>query len=176
MRLKKNLFSNRLVFRTLTKTDVGDQYLKWLRDKKITKFLEVRLQKQTKQTIRNNVNKHNCSSDSFLLGIFLKNQNLHIGNIKIYSISKYHKHCTIGILIGERQAHNQGYATESILRVSQFCKNNLNLKKISAGIYKNNIASRKAFQKAGFSVEAVQKRHRREGKKWVDSLLMAKKI
>lgn len=174
MKLKQPLFSDRLLLRVLTKSDVGENYIKWLRNKKTTKFLEARLQKQTREKIESYVEKCRKCRSTFLFGIFLKKKKIHIGNIKLCSISRHHKHCTIGILIGERQAHNQGYATESILCVVRFCKIKLKMKKVLAGLYKNNKASQKAFSKAGFFVEAVQKKHWKMGNKWVDGLLMAK--
>jgi ribosomal-protein-alanine N-acetyltransferase len=174
MKLDYSLFSKRLFFRTLTKKDVGEKYLNWLKDNKVTRFLETRFENQTKKEIITYVKKSIKSNDTLLLGIFLKDQNIHIGNIKICSISWHHKHCTLGILIGDRQAHNQGYATETILRISQFCRNRLKMQKVCAGLYKNNIASKKAFKKAGFIVEGVQKQHWKEQNKRVDGLLMAK--
>ena len=174
MKLLKPLISENLFFRTLTNKDVGAKYLKWLQDKRLTKYLEVRFEHQTKQKIKKYIEKCNKSYDTILIGIFLRKQKTHIGNIKICSISWHHKHCTVGILIGDRHAHNQGNATESISRITQFCRIQLKMKKVSAGLYKSNIPSHKAFRKSGFFIEAVLKKHWKEGKKWVDGLLMAK--
>jgi RimJ/RimL family protein N-acetyltransferase len=57
------------------------------------------------------------------------------------------------LLIGEVSEWGKGYATEAINLIVEFGEKKLSLKTFGAGCYSTNLASAKAFQKAGFCVE-----------------------
>ena len=91
-----------------------------------------------------------------MLGIYFKDK--HIGNIKA-EINPFHKTASIGILIGESDFHGQGIGYTAISLLSGYLFYTLKLHKINAGLYKSNIASFKAFEKAGFETEYTKKQH-----------------
>ena len=59
----------------------------------------------------------------------------------------------VGIMIGDRDSWGKGYASEAIKALSSYAFESLNLKKLTAGMYKENLGSQKAFLRSGFSVE-----------------------
>ena len=53
----------------------------------------------------------------------------------------------------------KGYAIEAILLLKHFAFENIGIKKLTAGMYSDNITSLRAFMKAGFSLEGILKSH-----------------
>lgn len=146
-----------VILKQLTTKNFNPDYLNWLNDKKINKYLEVRYKKQTKKSINQFINICKNSKNIKLFGIFLKSEKLHIGNIKIQITNYIHKRAEVGLLIGDKKAWGQGYGTEAIKLITQYAKKKLNLKKLYAGCYEENIGSKKAFLKAGWKIEGFQK-------------------
>jgi RimJ/RimL family protein N-acetyltransferase len=81
---------------------------------------------------------------------------IHVGNIKLGNINWTHSYGDIGLIIGQKDYFGLGIATESISLVTEFAFRHLGLHKVWCGIYKPNIGSIKAFQKAGFEIYAEE--------------------
>lgn len=145
--------TERLYLRTLKKDDASEGYLGWLKDEEITRYLEIRHSTQTIETIQSFVEKMRQSTEDLLLGIFIKDTDQHIGNIKLGPVSWRYKRAHIGIMIGEKDAWGKGYAPETINALCDYCKDDLGLRKVVAGAYISNQGSVKAFAKAGFDQE-----------------------
>jgi len=143
----KKVIGNKIFLKILSPDDVGEKYLTWMQDKEVTKFLESRWDEYSVKKLKEYVKKTNDSSDNFLFGIFLKENNTHIGNIKIGNINHFHGYGDLGFLIG-KDHWNKGYGTESIKLATNYAFNQLKLHKLFAGIYSNNIGSYKAFFKS----------------------------
>ncbi len=156
MILDKPLVTDRLLLRTMSASDASNTYLSWMQDQEVIRFLETRFftPKRTQDLI-DFIQSINTSLDSLLLGIFLRENGRHIGNIKIGPIVRRHERSEIGYIIGDRLAWGKGYATEAIIEVCQYGFKYLSLAKISAGVYESNIGSSKALLKAGFVHEAT---------------------
>ena len=155
MLLEKHLDTPRLTLKNLKEEDVQANYLKWLVDPEVNRFLEVRFEKnQSLEKIRSFVKSINESRNDLLLGLFEKKGGCHIGNIRLGPFVKEHARSPIGYLIGEKLYWRKGYATEAIQRVVRYGFESLGLEKVTAGCYENNLGSSKALEKAGFSLEA----------------------
>ena len=148
------------MLRSLTKSDLTPQYLHWLLDEEITRYLELRFSpKQTLETLENFVIAANDSSDTLLLGIFTRDEARHIGNIKIGPVCANHARADLGFLIGEREAWGKGFATEAIIAASRHALTRLGIAKVTAGCYASNRGSARALEKAGFALEARLPEH-----------------
>lgn len=110
-------------------------------------------------SLKEYIDKFNNDKDNLLLGIFLKKSSKHIGNITLHQISWRDRHAEIGILIGDKKSRGKGYATEAIRLVADHAFNKLNLRKLYTGMVKGNEASKRAFEKVGFKVEGVLRKH-----------------
>jgi ribosomal-protein-alanine N-acetyltransferase len=149
----REITSNRLHFRQLSEEDATDTYASWLNDPVINRFLEVRHAQHSIQTCRSFVETCNADTASFLFGIFANNGKTHIGNIKLGPIDWRYGSGQISLFIGDKSFWGVGYATESILAITKFGFIELNLFKLEAGCYEDNLGSLRAFLKSGFSVE-----------------------
>ncbi len=105
--------------------------------------------------LKEHIDFYNKSKDGMQLGIFFKKSSRHIGNITLHQISWKDRHAEIGILMGDKKSRGKGYATEVIMLVADYAFNNLNLRKLYAGMVKGTEASKRAFEKVGFKIEGI---------------------
>ena len=79
--LREILRGKAIILRPLTVSDFSDQYLGWLNDPKINRYLETRWQEQNRNTIEIFLEEMGKSENSVLFGIFYDGK--HLGSIKI---------------------------------------------------------------------------------------------
>lgn len=150
----------RLLLRTMSDIDASDVYLSWMRDPAVNQYLESRFAVPTcVEDLISFIESVNSSPDSLLLGIFLREDCRHIGNIKIGPVVRRHQRSEIGYVIGDRDAWGKGYATEAIREICRYGFEELGLDKITAGVYETNRGSAKALLNAGFVHEATISSH-----------------
>lgn len=147
------MLSSRLMLRELTTADVTIEYVEWMNDPAVNRFLESRFVHQDLNSIENYIKKISASKYDYLFGIFLAHDAKHIGNIKVGPVNLYHKRAEVGLIIGDKLEWGKGYATEAIAMVSEFAFNELGLMKLTAGCYESNVGSKKAFEKVGYCDE-----------------------
>ncbi|WP_202882291.1 GNAT family N-acetyltransferase [Candidatus Manganitrophus noduliformans] len=166
------LEGKRIYLREVRPSDVNERYYRWMNDPEITRFLESRFAPNAIENLRDYVAGKLGDRDNLFLAIVLKEEDRHIGNIKLGPIQWIHRLADIGLLIGEKDCWGKGYATEAIQLVSDYAFNVLNLHKVAAGCYGPNEGSARAFQKAGFVVEGVRKEQFYSNGSYVDDILL----
>ena len=171
---KIKLISDRIVLRPLNNNDDIKRYYYWLKDSTVTEFLEVRHLKMSKNKIKNFVHKQYISPNNILFGIFVRDTNEHIGNIKIGPINFIYLRTELGIIIGEKKFWKKGFASESIKMVENYCFNILKLNRITASICSPNIASINTFKKCNYKIEGILKKYWVINQKFADEIIMAK--
>jgi len=145
--------SERLRLRPLTPDDIDNRYLAWFKDEEVVRYLEVR-----NLTRSDSVAFLRRGEETGLYRIYaicLKETGEHIGNIKLGEVRPTHGVSDLVTVIGARAHWGKGYATEAIRLATQFAFNQLDLRKLSAGIYSGNIGSAKAYLRAGWIIEGV---------------------
>lgn len=147
------LRGNRIELSQVQIQDATDEYLFWLNDVEVNKFLETRWISQTLETIISHIKKVSSSPTELLLKIVVAAEEVHIGNIKIGPIDANNKSAELSYFIGNKSFWGQGYATEAINLCVDYCFETLGLYKIQAGCFETNIGSRKALLKSGFELE-----------------------
>lgn len=156
MLIDQRLRAAGLELRCLHEDEVGHAYLGWLSDTLVNQYLEVRhAPPQSVAELRQFVRDLNASPDNLLLGMFTQDGRRHIGNIKLGPINWLHRRADIGIVCGERAEWGKGYATTAIRLLSDLAEQQFDLRRLSAGCYGGNEGSLRAFQKAGFTLEAT---------------------
>lgn len=143
-----------ICLKTLSENDVSLDYLNWLNNYEITKFTEQRFLTHTLQSVKSFVNDNYYSQKFLLFGIFFKKE--HIGNIKLGPIRLEHLSAEISYIIGEKKFWGRGITSKCVGAVVDFAINKLNLKKINAGYYENNLGSAKVLKKCGFVIEGIR--------------------
>ena len=145
----------------LTTKHIKKKYINWLHDYDVVKYTEQRFGKHSVSSVVSFIKSKEKTKNEFIYGIFLidkKNQKKkHVGNITLGPINFRHKFADVGYFIGEKQYWSKGIATEAIRKVIKIAKNKFKLKKLVAGFYEMNIASKKALVKNNFKLEGVLK-------------------
>lgn len=139
---------------------VTDNYVAWLNDTLVNRYLECRFIEHSLQSTKDFVERCCGNSQTLLLGISARTLGgRHIGNVKIGPTDQNHKTAEVGIMIGDRDAWGKGFGTDAIKLAMRLAKHTLKLRRLTAGCYQSNIGSQRAFTNAGFSVEGVRPGH-----------------
>lgn len=141
--------------REVTTEDVTPVYAEWMNDQELTQYMESRFTTHTIYSLNAFVQAKLQSPNEWLFAICLNSTSKHIGNIKLGPINSHHNRADIGLIIGDRNCHGCGFATQSIRLLANFAFDVLNIQKLTAGMYAGNVGSRRAFEKAGFHQEGL---------------------
>jgi len=165
---------HRVVLNILSPEDVTQNYLVWMQDEEVVQFMECRGESYTLEELKDYVERMNESHNDFLFGVYTKDENEHIGNIKIGEINLMHKFGNLGLFIGNKKKWGVGYGAEAVKLATEFAFKELNLNKLTAGIYENNIGCYRAFLKAGYNEAGRLKKHRLYKGIYVDQIVVEK--
>lgn len=172
-RTKHIVKGEQIVIREICSSDVNEKYLSWMNDLEVNQYLESRFKKYTLDDIRSYVAEIKKDPNNIFYAIILKGNGEHIGNIKLGPINRYHGIGDIGLIIGDKSCWGKGYATEAIKLLKDYAFNELNLHKLTAGCYANNVSSARAFLRVGFVEEARLGSHCRcNDGKYVDKICL----
>tara|TARA_B110000238_G_C15969974_1_gene371306 strand:- start:39 stop:575 length:537 start_codon:yes stop_codon:yes gene_type:complete len=165
------LQSKNLIFKPLSLKHLSSDYVNWLNDKEVNKYLEsgnnysIKKLKDFLIEVEKN--------DIYFWAIHLKESDTHIGNIKIDPINYKHGLGEYGILIGRKSEWGKGYAKETSFIILKYCFETIGLRKITLGVVENNISALKLYKKIGFLVEGIYKKHGLYNNKYCDIIRMA---
>jgi len=110
------------------------------------------------------------NNSSYDFGIFLKNNKLLVGVIRLMNINKINKNCEVGFWIG-KEYQNNGYSKEALKLVLNFGFKRLILFRISAKIMHLNTTSVNLVEKFGFKQEGRMRNAILKNGKWIDGLI-----
>jgi ribosomal-protein-alanine N-acetyltransferase len=175
MKLELPLVGDSIFLRALNSEDATSQYLSWLYDLDVIRYLEIRFSTpRTVEDLARYINSANDSDDILMLGMFLRTNSRHIGNIKLGPIDRNHSTSDIGLLIGERAEWGKGHGSAAIQLLADHAFANLALAKLTAGCYEKNEGSLRAFVNAGFVEEGRRiAQYLVEGKR-LDGIMLGK--
>lgn len=163
---------NRLGLSFLHPEDVGEAYVRWLNDPETIRYTEARHRTYTLESVRAFVAGCKIKGNEHLFGIFEKVAGRHVGNIKIGPVDPHHHCASVGLIIGEKDCRGRGYATEAIGLAARYAFTALGVHKLTAGVLEANVASLRAFQKNGFSIEGVRRKQNFCEGSWQDETLL----
>lgn len=155
--------------RQIEMDDCNKKYVNWLNDDEVNRFLETKWQMQNLEVVKQFVKSQIESHDSILFAILLKENDLHIGNIKIGPIHEHYSRADISYFIGEKECWNMGIATEAINLVCRFGFHSLDLHRIEAGAYDIAYGSQKALEKNGFMREGIFREYVYCNNMWINA-------
>jgi ribosomal-protein-alanine N-acetyltransferase len=145
-----SLESERLKLIKLDVRFLSINYVNWLNDLEVVKYLEI-----NKKYTLNSLKEYLIAIDDniYFWAVIIKQNNKHIGNIKIDPLDKINGTAELGLMIGDRSEWHKGFASETINTIIKFCFFNLGLRKITLGVVKDNVNAVKLYEKLGFKVE-----------------------
>ena len=138
---------------------VTQRYVDWLNDPEVNRFLESRFQHHTLESTQGFVRACEMNPEQLFAGIrYRPLGSRHVGNIKL-DLNRKHGLAEVGILIGEKEIYGRGVASQAIMRIAGIAREDLGLRRLTAGCYAGNQGSVRAFVKAGFTVECRRPNH-----------------
>lgn len=129
---------------------IHDDYISGLNDNRVNRYLELRHVIQTKQTVIRYIQDNQQAKNNVLFGIWRDSEQNHCGTVRLHGIKDIEHSAHIGLCIFEKRVWGNGLGSKVIACVTKWAIDDLRLRWIEAGIYEENVASQKAFLKAGF--------------------------
>lgn len=166
------LNSSRLIYKPLSLEHCTQQYVDWLNDPEVYRYLETGGDYTTSK-LKDYLGHVVARKDMLFWAIHIKTTGLHIGNIKIDPISKRHGTGEYGIMMGERSEWRKGYAKEASERIIKYCFEEAGIRKITLGVVAKNAPAVRLYESLGFQVEGVYKKHGFYEGEYLDLIRMA---
>ena len=149
----KKIYGKNIYLQNLDLKYCQKYYVDWLNDKSINSYIETRLSIQTLDSVTQYVKRLHESDDSYIFGIFCEGK--HIGNVQLGPIHPVYRYAKVGYIIGSKKYWGKGIATEAIRLIKNFAFEILDLHRLEAFVFDDNIASQKALLKNGFLKEGT---------------------
>ena len=165
---------NNITLKILSPEDVTQNYVAWMQDEEVVQFMESRWKSYTLDTLKYYVKRMDASRNDYLFGIYANDNNEHIGNIKIGGINFIHNFGNLGLFIGNKEKWGGGYGAEAVKLATEYAFHELNLNKLTAGIYENNKGCYRAFLNAGYNEAGRLKKHRLYKDEYVNQVIVEK--
>lgn len=143
----------------LTVDQVSAAYVGWLNDPATNRYMGCARSVSTRESVAAFVDSFKGRDDRYLFGIFVRETGAHIGNVALQDIDLFDSRGEVGILIGAPEWRGRGVGTEAIRLIAEFAFSSLGLHRITAGVVAGNEGSRRAFEKAGFTLEGTLREH-----------------
>ena len=140
---------NKIDFRLLTPSDVTFTYVNGLNDTAINQYMgNSRLKVQTFESVQDYIRLNQQNENDYLFGIFVALEL--IGTVRLHDINQNTKVGQVGIALFDKNFWGKGIGISALNWLSQKAWNDMNLKKLVAGIHRKNQPSRKIFSAAGY--------------------------
>jgi [ribosomal protein S5]-alanine N-acetyltransferase len=162
-----------IFLRELLESDVNSNYLEGFSDEIVTSFLEVDGKNLTKEDVIEYMNYGRATKSYFMYAVCLKHNNQQIGNLKIGPIDYNNMLSDLVTVIWDKNYWGKGLATEAIKLGNKLAFEEYNIRKLTGGIYSENIGSIKAYPKAGWIIEGKLQNHYIVGGKLEDRILVS---
>ena len=130
--------------------------MRWINDSEIQQFLGRRHPMGRVQETEWLADQYK-SETRYNLAIVLKDGDRHIGNCGFNAIDYVNRSAEFGILIGEKDAWQQGFGPEAARLIVQYGFEELNLHRIELEVFSLNPRARTAYEKVGFVLEGTKR-------------------
>ena len=160
-----------VILKPMAETFVTSKYLAWLHNPKVNyalKTIDLDM-----NGLRHYVEKRMRDPNSRFWAICDSDTDVHIGNIKLEPIDWETRITNFGIMIGVAAFWRRGIASEATKLVAEYAIHSLKLRKVELGLWADNIAALRAYEKVGFVVEKILPQHETHGDKMHDLIKMA---
>ncbi len=145
----------KVCLRPVEEADVGDEYLAWLNDAEVTRYLEAGRFPAAPASLRRYLERVEHSETDLIFAIVDVESGLHIGNVTLNHIDWVNRKAATGILIGRKEFWGRGCAFEAWSLLIEYAFQRLGLRKIIAGAVAANRNSISVLKRLGFQIEGT---------------------
>ncbi|GAB4580704.1 MAG: GNAT family protein [Anaerolineales bacterium] len=96
-----------------------------------------------------------------------------IGSTSLFDFDWRNRKAEFGLLIGDKNYWNRGYGTETTALILKHGFETLNLHRIELKVFSSNPRAQRAYEKAGYVLEGIQRQAEFRNGQYVDDHLMA---
>ena len=150
-----NLETDTLCLKPLSLNELNGNYVNWLNDPVVCRYNSHGDILYTKEMAADFINTVTSDKTKEVYAVYLKENNLHIGNISLQKIDLKNKNAEIAFLFGEKECWGQGFAKQSAKLLLKRAFEDLKLHRIYFGTHIENIAMQKLGEGLGFKKEGV---------------------
>jgi [ribosomal protein S5]-alanine N-acetyltransferase len=151
------LEGERIYLTPLTEEDATDEYLSWLRDPEVMRGIVT--EGYNKERLKDYISIRGKNPFTVFNKIILKENETHIGNIKLDFHDAKANVSELGLLIGNKNYWGKGLGHEACRLMIDYGFNHQQLSKIWLAVYGNNMAAIKLYKNLGFIIEGILKSH-----------------
>ena len=167
------LEGERVYLRALEESDIGEDYIGWLNDAAVTRYLEsAGYFPSTPVNLTQWLEKYADSSENMAFAIVEKETGQAMGTTTLHAINWIHRTAGIGIMIGRKECWGKGYAFEAWDLLIDHAFRRLGLRKINSGAAVDNVACLGTLKKLGFKEEGVLREQYYMDGRYCDGILM----
>ena len=160
---KIELISKRLTLEPFKPQYVTEDYLDWITDEELTRYIQKGSPNLTLQDLRIFIEELDQSKNDIFYKIIYRENNLHIGNIRLGPIDFDNSTTSFGILVGRREYHKQGLAEEAINLIKAFAFDKLKLKQFQFECIADNFGAMSLYKKMGFKKKEFSQKFKKDG-------------
>jgi len=92
---------------------------------------------------------------------------VHIGNCGLHRGRPEDRHAELGIMIGDKDYQSNGYGTDAVMTLVRFAFDQMNLNKVSLGVFEFNERALAVYRKCGFVEEGrAREEYFQDGRYW----------
>ena len=165
------LDGEKIYLKKFSTDELDSNYVDWLNDKEVCKFNSHGEVEYTKEMALDFINSLNKDKSKEVHAVYLKENNIHIGNISLQQIDFKNNNAEIAYLFGEKHYWNKGYAKEASGILIKRAFSELNLHRIYFGTHIENIAMQKLGENLGFKKEGIKKDAQYKNNQYNDIIL-----
>ena len=163
----KSIEGDKVLLKPFSLKFVNDNYLAWMNDKEVTKFIYKAKDHISLNDLTLFANKMVKSDYDYFFAILIKKTQLHVGNVRLGPVDFNLMISKFGIMIGDKNLHNQGIGTEVMELIKEFSFNYLNLRQISFPVVKEHSQAMKLYSKTKFKcLGNLKETFNKNGKSW----------
>lgn len=148
--------TSRLYLKKIKASAIDDRVMSWFNDKDLMKYYTSSRNKINKEDLLTSI-KNSETNHVYTYGIFFKENEELIGTIKIGPIHQVHKTSDLVALIGDKNYLGKGLSVEAIKLANEIAFSEFDVRRLQGGMYLSNIASIKAYTRAGWMIDGLHK-------------------
>jgi len=149
------LQGEKLFLRPFGQSDLSEEYISWLNDPEVARYLEVGNSISTTATVQSYLERFQQGVTDFIFAIVDIQTGHHVGNVTLNHVNPTLGTADTGLLIGRKEFWGRGYAVEAWSLIIDFGFQEHGLRKIIAGAAVANKASIGSLKKLGFKIEGT---------------------
>lgn len=152
--------------RALEPSDAERAY-RWINDGDVTRYLMARYpySMEFEKEFLANAAKENSFAE---LRLAIETADgVHIGICGLHRGRPEDRHAELGIMIGEKDYWSNGYGTDAVATLMRFAFEQMNLNKVSLGVFEFNERAQAVYRKCGFVEEGrAREEYYQDGRYW----------